>query len=109
MTDVADHVLRKTRILSERCATCITRPASERIALSNDRVREFIAQTRAAGGYVVCHETLPAVAPEGVLPAVCRGFADTYDTRDLRIIRAMWGFVEVDPPLVEDLAPRMES
>ena len=95
---VGDPVLGKTRLLSERCATCILRPAGERIALTNDRVRQFVQDTVAAGSYVVCHSTLPSTAPGGAPPAVCRGFADRYDTRALRIIRTLWGFVEVPPP-----------
>jgi hypothetical protein len=49
----------------------------------------------------VCHSTLPTVASPGAEPAVCRGFADRYDTRDLRMIRTLWGFVEVQPPKAE--------
>lgn len=101
MTDdagVGDTALMKTRILSRPCDTCITRPATERLALSNRRVTEFIRSALAAGTYVVCHATLPTVAPPGVKPAVCRGFADNYDTPQLRTIRRLWGFVEVEPP-----------
>lgn len=97
---VADHALGKTRILSEQCTTCIMRPASQRLPLTNARLRQFVEGALAAESYVVCHSTLPTVASPGVEPAVCRGFADRYDTRDLRMIRALWGFVEVDPPEV---------
>lgn len=96
--NVGDDELGKTRILSEPCSTCITRPAGERIALSNARVTQFIRDAVTQGTYVVCHATLPAVAPEGVQPAVCRGFADSYDTAQLQVIRRLWGFVEVLPP-----------
>lgn len=99
MTDVSDPILGKTRILSEQCSTCIMRPAGERIGLPNERLRQFVADTRARDSYVVCHSTLPAVAPDGVEPAVCRGFADAYDTQALRMIRRLWGFVEVPPPI----------
>lgn len=102
MTDtyVGDDVLRKTRILSRQCSTCIMRPAGERLALSNERITEFVRAALADEGYVVCHSTLPWVARAGVKPAVCRGFADAYDTRQLRLIRSLWGFVEVEPPAV---------
>ncbi len=96
--NVGDARLGKTRILSEPCATCITRPVGERIELSNARVTGFIRSAVEAGSFVVCHATLPAVAPAGVEPAVCRGFADRYDTPTLRLIRNLWGFVEVGPP-----------
>lgn len=100
--DVGDPILGKTRILAEKCKTCIMRPLAERIGLPNERIAEFIASARASGSYVVCHSTLPSVATEpDVLPAVCRGFADAYDTRALAMIRTMWGFVEVPVPGLE--------
>ena len=94
-----DLVLGKTRLLAEPCVTCILRPAEQRIAISNDRLREFLGDALASGSFVVCHSTLPSVAPPGVTPAVCRGFADRYDTLTLRLIRALWGFVEVPVPV----------
>jgi len=94
--DCGDRELGKTRLVRERCATCILRPAGERLALSNARVAEFIAATRAQESYVVCHSTLPGVAEEGVLPAVCRRFYDMYSTATLQVIGRLWGFVEVD-------------
>jgi hypothetical protein len=96
--NVGDEQLGKTRVLSRRCATCILNPASTRIPLVPGRLRQFISDTIAAGSYVVCHSTLPGAGNPDVHPAVCRGFADTYDTPALRLIRALWGFVEVDPP-----------
>jgi hypothetical protein len=39
------------------------------------------------------------VAPAGILPAVCRGFADRYRTQSLQIIERVFGFDEVDPPV----------
>jgi hypothetical protein len=98
MPSVADRRLGRTRILSRPCSTCITAPVGQRIDLDNERVTQFLRDTVAAGTYVVCHATLPAVAPRGVQPAVCRGFADRFDTQALQIIRRLWGFVEVDPP-----------
>lgn len=96
MAFVGDRATGKTRLLSERCSTCILRPGG--IGLAPGRLRQFLAEALDRESYVVCHSTLPEVAPEGVQPAVCRGFADRYDTRDLRMIRALWGFVEVPPP-----------
>jgi len=94
---VADMATMKTRILSRQCSTCILRPVGERIGLSNERVGEFIRSTVERGSYVVCHATFPSVVAD-VDPAVCRGFADRFDTESLRLIRALWGFVEVEPP-----------
>lgn len=72
------------------------------LKLTPGRLREFITAAVDAGSYVVCHSTLPAIAPEGVEPAICRGFADRYDTPALRAIRSLWGFTEVPPPEVAD-------
>jgi hypothetical protein len=99
--NVGDPVLGKTRILERPCDTCITRPAGKRIALTNERVTEFVKGALASGTFVVCHSTLPAAGAK-VPPAVCRGFADRYDTRALRMIRALWGFVEVPVPITEE-------
>jgi hypothetical protein len=101
--DVGDRVTGKTRLLSERCSTCIMRPAGERIPLTNERVREFVNAAVEAGSFVVCHSTLPT-SGTGAEPAVCRGFADRYDTAALRLIRALWGFVEVAPPSAGEVA-----
>jgi hypothetical protein len=102
MTNVGDRATGRTRLLSRMCNTCIFRPPGDgRIALSNARVTEFIRDAVARDTYIVCHSTLPATAPPGVKPAVCRGFADRYTTRDLRLIRALWDFTEVDPPTPE--------
>jgi hypothetical protein len=66
--------------------------------LEPGRLKDLVEQTLAEQSYVVCHETLPGVAPEGTAPAICRGFADRYSTNALRIIARLWGFVDVDPP-----------
>jgi hypothetical protein len=96
--EVGDPTTYKLRILSERCATCILRPPGERIRLSNDRIREFVNDAIGRDSYIVCHSTLPGAAPDGVLPAICRGFADAYSTNALRMGERLLGFVEVDPP-----------
>lgn len=94
--DVGDHELGKTRLLADRCHTCILRPGG--ITLAPGRLRHFLADVLARQSFVVCHSTLPQLAPPGVKPAICRGFADHYDTPALRLIRTLWGFVEVPPP-----------
>jgi hypothetical protein len=88
----------KTRICSRPCSTCITLPAAQRIRVPNARAAELIRHARDNQTFIVCHATLPIVAPPGVLPAVCRGFADQYDTAALRLIRQLFGFLKVDPP-----------
>lgn len=79
---VGDFATQKTRILSRPCDTCITRPAGERITVPNRIITNLIRKAVDQGDYVVCHATLPYVNP-AAQPAVCRGFADTYDTRSL--------------------------
>lgn len=37
------------------------------------------------------------MAPAEVLPAVCRGIADSYSTQPLQIIERLVGFDDVDP------------
>ena len=96
--EVGDPETFKLRILRERCSTCILRPAGERIPLPSKRISGFIREAVENEAYVVCHSTLPAVAPPGVLPAICRGFADTYSTNALRMGERLCGFLEVDPP-----------
>lgn len=98
MPEVGDPQTMKLRILRERCATCILGPVGERIPLSNERIRQFVGGAVARESYVVCHSTLPGIAPAGVLPAICRGFADAYSTNALRMAARLLGFVEVDPP-----------
>jgi hypothetical protein len=98
---VGDPVLRKTRLLSRQCATCIFRPGNP-MHLAPNRLRQLVAQARGESGYIICHSTLPAHR-NAAAPAVCRGFADRYSTWQLQLIARLWGFVEVDPP--DELVP----
>lgn len=75
---VADPQTGAVRVLSDRCKTCILNPVEYRLPLPAARLREFLAEARAADGHVVCHRTLPDWAPAGVEPAMCRGFIDAY-------------------------------
>lgn len=94
--DITDRATGRSRILAEKCATCILGPAGTRIALSPARIRQFVADTVAAESYVVCHSTLHGLSDTA--PAICRGFADSYDTQALLILRRLDNLVEVDPP-----------
>lgn len=94
---VGDPVLGKSRMLSRQCATCIFRPGNH-MQLREGRLRDLIAETRAAQSFIVCHSTLPHFRYPQAQPAICRGFADRYSTQALQVIERMWGFVEVDPP-----------
>jgi hypothetical protein len=94
---VGDPVRGKSRLLSRQCTTCIFRPGN-RMHLDGGRLRDLVAQARAAEGFIVCHSTLPHYRYPHAKPAICRGFADRYTTQALQVIARLWGFVEVDPP-----------
>ena len=55
--DISDPATGLSRLLSERCATCILRPGDP-MYLGAERTAAFIRQVLAAGSYVVCHDTL---------------------------------------------------
>ncbi|MCY1141527.1 hypothetical protein OWR29_26315 [Actinoplanes sp. Pm04-4] len=93
---VGDPLTRHTRRLARMCDTCIFRPGNP-MHLQPGRLAELVSQTQASDGYIVCHSTLPGVAPPEVRPAVCRGFADRYDTQALQIIARLFGFDDIDP------------
>ena len=94
---VGDPVLRKSRLLSRQCDTCIFRPGNL-MHLSTGRLRELITEARRDESFVVCHDTLPHYRNPDVKPAICRGFADRYSTQALQVIERLFGFIEVDPP-----------
>ncbi|ROO62991.1 hypothetical protein EDC02_5000 [Micromonospora sp. Llam0] len=94
---VGDPVLGKSRMLSRQCATCIFKPGNP-MHLQEGRLRDLLAETLAAGTYVVCHSTLPHYLYPNAQPAICRGFADGYTSQALQVIGRLWGFIEVDPP-----------
>ena len=99
--DITDPATGLSRLLSERCPTCILRPGDP-MHLGPDRTAAFIRQVLDAGSYVVCHDTLTYGDFPGYGPAICRGFFDAYRdrTRDLLILRAGRRLTEVPPPVV---------
>lgn len=94
---VGDPVLMKSRRLSEMCSTCVFRPGNK-MRLSDGRLRDLVDQARADESYIVCHSTLPGMAPDDVQSAICRGFADRYSTQALQVIERLFGFIDVGPP-----------
>lgn len=94
---VGDPETMRTRLLSRMCDTCVFRPGNL-MHLRRGRLRDLVEEARQAESYIVCHSTLPGMAPTGVRPAVCRGFADQYRTQSLQIIERLFGFTEVEPP-----------
>ena len=99
--DITDPATGLSRLLSERCPTCILR-AGDPMHLGPDRTAAFIRHVLDAGSYVVCHDTLTYGDFPGYGPAICRGFFDAYRdrTRDLLILRAGRRLTEVPPPIV---------
>ncbi|MFJ6199130.1 hypothetical protein [Micromonospora sp. NPDC092111] len=94
---VGDPVLRKSRLLSRPCDTCIFNPGNK-MHLAVGRLRHLVTETCRQESYIVCHSTLPHYLYPDAKPAICRGFADRYRTQALQLMERLFGFVEVDPP-----------
>src|SRR6185437_8828528 len=99
--DIADPATGLSRLLSERCGTCILSPGDP-MHLGPERTAAFIRQVLAERPYVVCHDTLTYGDFPDYGPAICRGFFDAYRTRSaaLLILQAGRRLTEVPPPLV---------
>ena len=99
--DISDPATGLSRLLSERCGTCILSPGDP-MHLGPERTAAFIRQVLAERSYVVCHDTLTYGDFPGYGPAICRGFFDAYRTRSamLLILQAGRRLTEVPPPLV---------
>ncbi|MEV7264664.1 hypothetical protein AB0N38_14040 [Micromonospora aurantiaca] len=97
MPDVSDPPTMRPRLLAEMCGTCVFRPGNL-MHLRPGRLAELVRDALTRDSFIVCHSTLPGMAPDGYTPAICRGFADRYSTNALRIIGRLRAFVEVDPP-----------
>jgi hypothetical protein len=87
LTDITDKDTGKCRVLSEKCATCVLHPPGRRIALTSERVTQFVRDAVDRDTFVVCHSTLPGMSGED--PAVCAGFFDSYDTTPLQLMRRL--------------------
>jgi len=99
--DITDPGTGLSRLLSERCATCITR-GGDPMHLGPERTAAYIRHALDAGSYVVCHDTLSYGDFPDYGPAICRGFFDSFGdrTRDLLLLRAARRLTEVPPPAV---------
>ncbi|MCP2323632.1 hypothetical protein HDA40_002139 [Hamadaea flava] len=98
--DVHDPVSGRARLMRDLCSTCILRPG-DLMHLGPDYLREFLAQARAGGSFVICHQTLPGMSEPQLPAAICRGFANSYDTPALQIA-ASRGFDEIPTPPAPD-------
>jgi hypothetical protein len=99
--DISDPATGLSRLLSERCGTCILSPGDP-MHLGPERTAAFIRQVLAERSYVVCHDTLTYGDFPDYGPAICRGFFDAFRTRSaaLLILQAGRRLTEVPPPLV---------
>jgi hypothetical protein len=92
---IADPRTGLSRLLAERCLTCIMR-AGDPMFLGPERTAAFIREALAEGTYVICHDTYDE-------PAICRGFFDAYrdKTPALRILQAYRRLIQVPHPAGE--------
>lgn len=97
--DITDRASGLSRLLSERCSTCILRPG-DKMHLGAEQTAAFVRRVLAEGTYVVCHQTLKYGDNPGFGPAICRGFFDAYAGRSpaLRLLRAFRRLTEIEPP-----------
>ena len=100
--DITDPATGLSRLLSERCSTCILRHG-DKMHLGAEHTAAFVRQALDADSYVVCHQTLTYGDNPGFGPAICRGFFDAYADRSLalRLLRAFSRLTEVEPPRPE--------
>ncbi|WP_406205408.1 hypothetical protein OH807_30805 [Kitasatospora sp. NBC_01560] len=103
---VADPLTGEVRVLSDLCTTCVYRPGNL-MHLAPGRLRQLAREALAKNGHIVCHSTLPALAPPGTKAAICRGFANAYGPAvyALRMAAAYGRLVEVPPPPTPDPTP----
>ena len=97
--DITDRASGLSRLLSERCSTCILR-SGDKMHLGPEQTAAFVRQVLAEGTYVVCHQTLTYGDHPGYGPAICRGFFEAYASRSpaLILLRACRRLIEVPPP-----------
>ncbi|TYC73809.1 hypothetical protein [Streptomyces sp. CB01881] len=103
---VADPATGEVRVLADLCGTCIYRPGNL-MHLAPGRLRQLAQEALARRGHIVCHSTLPALAPPGTKGAICRGFANAHGSAifALRMAPLIGRLVEVPPPPTHDSTP----
>jgi hypothetical protein len=97
--DITDPATGLSRLLSERCSTCILRPG-DKMHLGPEQTAAFVRRALAEGTFVVCHQTLTYGDHPDFGPAICRGFFDAFAGRSpaLRLLRAFGRLIEVAQP-----------
>ena len=99
----ADPVTHKARLLAEQCPTCILRPGNL-MYLREGRLAELMRDAGREGCQgMICHDTLPGVAPQDYAPALCRGWYDRFGQRNnyVRVMSRLGGITEVPLPREE--------
>jgi hypothetical protein len=98
LNDGQRTVLKDPHKMSRRCDTCIYRRSMRE--LLGESVPTLIREARESGGFVICHESLPAWHGEGagIPPSICHGYAtENPDTFALRVARALGRIQPIDP------------
>jgi hypothetical protein len=97
--DITDPATGLSRLLSERCSTCILRPG-DKMYLGPEQTAAFVRQVLSEGTYVVCHQTLTYGDNPDFGPAICRGFHDAFARRSpaLILLATCRRLIEVPPP-----------
>lgn len=96
--DITDAATDKSRLLSQRCSTCVFRSGNP-MHLSPGRLADLLAEAL-PDSYIVCHQTLTYGPHPEYGPAICRGFYDSFARVSLaiRLLRAFQRIIEVPPP-----------
>ena len=62
---VGDPESMRTRLLKRMCDTCVFRPGNP-MHLRQGRLLDLVEEAREAESYIVCHNSLPVMDPDGV-------------------------------------------
>jgi hypothetical protein len=97
--DITDKETGLSRLLSERCSTCVMR-AGDLMYLGPARLSAFIREALENESYIVCHQTLTYGDHPDFGPAICRGFFDAFGNRSVALImlQVFDMLQEVNPP-----------
>lgn len=91
----------RPRLFADRCTDCVFRPGNL-MRLAPGRFAELVADNRATGSLLICHQTTHGQAPE-LGEVMCRGYFDAYaeDSAVAQVMARLFGpdwFEVVAPP-----------
>lgn len=97
--DITDKETGLSRLLSERCSTCVMR-AGDLMYLGPEHLTAFIRGALEKESYIVCHQTLTYGDYPDFGPAICRGFFEAFGNRSSALItlQSFNRLQEVKPP-----------